>query len=256
MTAAATAKRGRSAKGTAETAELRKRTTAAGDEARRTMGQLRKNCGRTAETLSSLSSVAFRTSPGLVPWPAPGLERMARPALPREWCSPAPPTPAPALGAGSALSMVRGLPPHELAVIEAALAVLDAHLRKPGAVLGSPHAVREFLRVRLAGIEREVFGVLWLDAAHAAIGFEVLFEGTLRETAVYPRELVRRALELNAAAVILAHNHPSSTAEPSHADELVTRSCADALRLVDVRILDHLVIGWPAAVSFCERGLL
>ena len=108
----------------------------------------------------------------------------------------------------------------------------------------------------MAPRDREAFGVLFLDVQHRLIRFEVLFTGTLMQTPVYPREVVRRALALNAAAVVLAHNHPSGNPEPSPADRQLTVTLQLALRLVDVRVVDHLVIGWPGVVSFAERGLL
>jgi DNA repair protein RadC len=141
-------------------------------------------------------------------------------------------------------------------VIDAALAILSRRLREPGAVVTSPGAARELLRLHLGQCERERFGVLFLDSRHAVIGFEVLFEGTLAQTAVYPREVVRRALQLNAGAVILAHNHPSGAAAPSRADEVLTQTLKASLQLVDVRVIDHLVIGWPGVCSMAEAGLM
>jgi hypothetical protein len=153
-------------------------------------------------------------------------------------------------------SLARGLPGPEQAVIDAALAILARRVSEPGAVVNDPGATRELLRLQLAQCERERFAVLFLDAQHAAIAFEVLFEGTLTQTAIYPREVVRRALQLNACAVILAHNHPSGKAEPSRADELLTHSLRHALAMVDVRVIDHFVIGWPAMASMFELGLM
>lgn len=122
--------------------------------------------------------------------------------------------------------------------------------------LGSPGAVRDYLRLKLRDLPHEVFVGLYLDAQNRVIGDEVLFRGTLTQTSVYPREVVKRALAHNAAGLILAHNHPSGVAEPSHADEALTRALRQALALVDVRVLDHFVIAGNAAVSFAERGLL
>lgn len=141
-------------------------------------------------------------------------------------------------------------------MIDAALAILTRRLREPAAALHSAGAARELVRLHLARCERERFGVLFLDAQHAAIAWEVLFEGTVSQTAVFPREIVRRAVQLNASAVILAHNHPSGTAEPSLVDERLTAQIQQALWLIDVRVLDHLVIGWPGMVSMAERGLM
>ncbi len=125
------------------------------------------------------------------------------------------------------------------------------------ALFDSPQAVRDWLRLRLGHLPHETFCVMLLDARHRLIVAVDLFRGTLTQTSVYPREVVKLALAHNAAAVVLAHNHPSGAAEPSTADELLTRSLKDALDLVDVRVLDHFVV--PAhgqAVSFVERGLL
>jgi DNA repair protein RadC len=123
-------------------------------------------------------------------------------------------------------------------------------------VLGSPSAVRDFLRLKLRDLPHEVFVGLYLDAQNRVIGEQELFRGTLTQTSVYPREVVKSALARNAAAMILAHNHPSGVAEPSHADEALTRALRQALALVDVRVLDHFVIAGNSATSFAERGLL
>ena len=123
-------------------------------------------------------------------------------------------------------------------------------------VLTSPQAVREYLRVSLAHLEHEVFVTVFLDSQHRVIASEELFRGTLTQTSVYPREVVKRALAHNAAAVILAHNHPSGCVEPSRADEYLTQTLRQALSLVDARVLDHFVIAGNGMVSFAERGLL
>ena len=123
-------------------------------------------------------------------------------------------------------------------------------------VLTSPAAVRGLLVRRLAGLPHEVFGVLLLDAQHRLIAFVELFRGTLAQTSVYPREVVKTVLQANAAAVIFAHNHPSGVAEPSRADELLTQALKQALGLIDVRTLDHFVVAGNQTVSFAERGLL
>jgi DNA repair protein RadC len=122
--------------------------------------------------------------------------------------------------------------------------------------LSSPRAVRDDLRLALAGREQEVFMVLLLDAQHRVIASEELFRGTLTQTSVYPREVVKCALKHNAAAVIFAHNHPSGVAEPSHADEILTRSLKTALALVDIQVLDHFIVAGTRTLSFAERGLL
>jgi DNA repair protein RadC len=122
--------------------------------------------------------------------------------------------------------------------------------------LSSPQDTRRFLRARLRGYPHEVFACLFLDNRHRVISFDELFHGTIDSASVHPREVVRRALKHNAAAVILAHNHPSGVAEPSNSDRAITRRLMEALALIDVRVLDHLVIGDADAVSFAERGLL
>jgi len=123
-------------------------------------------------------------------------------------------------------------------------------------VLENPKAVREYLAVHYAGHEREVFSCLFLDNRHRLIVVEEMFLGTVDGASVHPREVVKRALRLNAVAVILAHNHPSGVAEPSQADEMITARLRDALALVDIRVLDHLVVGGTTVTSFLERGLL
>lgn len=141
------------------------------------------------------------------------------------------------------------------AALELARRHLEAGLAR-GTVLRNPDDTRRYLLARLRGHRREVFACLFLDTRHRIIAYEELFFGTLAAASVHPREVVRRALELQAAALILAHNHPSGVAEPSRADESLTRRLREALDLVDVRVLDHLVIGDREAVSLAERGLL
>src|SRR3989344_3098875 len=125
-----------------------------------------------------------------------------------------------------------------------------------GEALSSTADTRQFLQAQLRDRQNEVFCVLFLDNRHRVLVFEELFQGTLNGTAVYPREIVKRALRHNAAAVILVHNHPSGVAEPSRADELLTNRLKEALSLVDIRLLDHLVVGDGETVSFSERGLI
>jgi DNA repair protein RadC len=122
--------------------------------------------------------------------------------------------------------------------------------------LGSTRDTKDYLQAQLRDRKNEVFCVLFLDNRHRVLAFEELFQGTLNGTVVYPREIVKRALKHNAAAVILVHNHPSGVAEPSRADELLTTRLKEALTLVDIRLLDHLVVGDGEMVSFSERGLL
>ncbi|MBT9608754.1 DNA repair protein RadC [Aquabacterium sp.] len=153
-------------------------------------------------------------------------------------------------------AIASAIAPHEDAVIQAAMAILKARMTVPGCALSSPHVVRDFLLLQMAGLDREVFGVVFLNAQHQVIAFEVMFQGTLTQTSVYPREVLRAALKHNAAAVILAHNHPSGVITPSRADELLTQTLKSALAMVDVRVLDHMVCGHGSAYSFAEHGLL
>ena len=132
---------------------------------------------------------------------------------------------------------------------------LAAELQE-GINLSSPTAVRDFLRLSIQNRQVEVFVGLFLDAQNRVIAVEELFSGTLTQTSVFPREIVRRALHHNAAGVIFAHNHPSGLAEPSHADETLTQALKEALALIDVRVLDHFVVGRGVPLSFSERGLL
>ena len=133
---------------------------------------------------------------------------------------------------------------------------LIAEELRAGDALTSPHAVKDYLRLHFAGQERESFVVLFLDSQHRLLIAEELFRGTLAQTAVHPREVVKQALLHNCAAVILAHNHPSGVAEPSRADELLTQALKHALGTVDIRVLDHFVVAGSAAVSLAERGLV
>ena len=120
----------------------------------------------------------------------------------------------------------------------------------------SPQAVRDYLRTRLACLPHEVFACMFLDSQHRVIACEELFRGTLAQTSVYPREIVKLVLQDNAAAAIFAHNHPSGVAEPGRADELLTQTLKQTLALIDVRVLDHFVVAGSRTVSFAERGLL
>ena len=140
-------------------------------------------------------------------------------------------------------------------IIQRALRILSDRIRT-GAPLNSPSAVREYLRLSLAGREHEVFICLFLDAQNRVIEVNEMFRGTLTQTSVYPREVVKAALKCNAGAVVFAHNHPSGVAEPSHADETLTSSLKQALALVDVRVLDHMIVAGAGVLSFAERGLL
>lgn len=159
----------------------------------------------------------------------------------------------------SDLRRVKGLGTAKAAQLAAVLELARRTLReelRAGDALTTPGAVRDYLRLALGGRAHEVFVCVHLDAQHRVLGAEELFRGTLTQTSVYPREVVKAALAANAAAVIFAHNHPSGVAQPSQADELLTRQLREALALVDVRVLDHFVIAGNQALSFAERGLL
>jgi DNA repair protein RadC len=141
------------------------------------------------------------------------------------------------------------------AVLELSRRALKEELQR-GDALNSPRMVRDYLQLLLGGRHQEVFLVLFLDTQHRVIATEELFHGTLSQTSVYPREVVKRALAHNAAAVILAHNHPSGVAEPSQSDQLLTDALKQALGLVDVRVLDHFVVAAGRTLSFAEKGLI
>ena len=142
------------------------------------------------------------------------------------------------------------------AVLEMARRALAEPMKERDA-FSTPSAVRDYLRLHLAGYLHEVFFALWLDSQHRLLATEELFRGTLAQTSVYPREVVKRALTHNAAAVVFAHNHPSGVAEPSSADEALTQSLKHSLALIDVRVLDHFIVaGQSQPLSFAERGLI
>lgn len=140
-------------------------------------------------------------------------------------------------------------------IVAAAKAILDKRIGRRHAI-GSPEVAKDYLVVKMGAYDREVFSVMFLDAQNRVIDCREMFQGTLTQTAVYPREVVKLALSLNAASLILAHNHPSGVAEPSRADEALTQTLRAALALVDVRVLDHMVVAGGSVVSFAERGLL
>lgn len=140
-------------------------------------------------------------------------------------------------------------------ILAAATKVMEKRVRY-GTVFDSPNAVKDYLRFSIGGEQREHFKVLFLDSQHRLIDAIVMFSGTLSQTSVYPREVVKKALELNAGAVIFCHNHPSGSVEPSRADEHLTNSLKTALQFVDVRVLDHIVVSPVGTCSLAERGLL
>jgi DNA repair protein RadC len=163
------------------------------------------------------------------------------------------------LSAGAALLDIKGLGQAKTAQFAAAIELARRAMREQmssRSALTSPGAVRDYLRLSLAHLQHEVFVCIWLDAQHKVVGTEEAFRGTLTQTSVYPREIVKKALARNAAAVIFAHNHPSGVAQPSQADELLTRNLREALGLVEVKVLDHFIVAGNQAISFAERGLL
>ena len=154
---------------------------------------------------------------------------------------------------------IKGLGPAKRAELAAVIELARRALAQELAVrpvFDQPAKVKDYLQLQLGNLPHEVFAVMFLDATHRLIRLDEMFRGTLTQTSVYPREIVKRALERQAAAVILAHNHPSGVAEPSRADEFLTQTLKSALALVDVRVLDHLVVGQGSVISFAERGLL
>lgn len=149
----------------------------------------------------------------------------------------------------------RYLPASADQILDAARQVIDQKMQR-GAAFTSPLLVKEYLVTKLSGFEHEVFAVLFLDSQHRLIEYVEMFRGTIDSASVYPREVVKEALMLNAAAVIISHNHPSGNPEPSSADKALTQRLKETLALVDVRTLDHIVVGGADTTSFAERGLL
>jgi len=141
-------------------------------------------------------------------------------------------------------------------IIQQALVILNELLRQPEHALTSPSDTRDFLSLKLAKLEHEVFACIFLDNRHRVIAYEQLFRGTIDGASIHPREVVKTALKHNAAAVIFAHNHPSGVAEPSQSDLAITRRLNDALALVDIRVLDHFIVGSKEVLSFAERGVI
>jgi DNA repair protein RadC len=157
------------------------------------------------------------------------------------------------------LGRVKGLGPAKRAEIAAVVEMARRALAQPlrtAPVFDAPQRVKDYVGLHLGTRAQEVFAVLFLDGQHRLLALEEMFQGSLSQTSVYPREVVKRALALNAGAVILAHNHPSGVAEPSRADEHLTQTLKSALQLVDVRVLDHMIVGQGVVTSLAERGLL
>jgi DNA repair protein RadC len=158
-----------------------------------------------------------------------------------------------------ALRQIKGLGPAKRAEVVAVLELARRALEQPlhnKPVFDSPQAVRQYLQLQLGARPHEVFAVMFLDSQHRLIALEEMFRGTLSQTSVYPREVVMRSLSLNAAAVVLAHNHPSGSTQPSRADQALTQTLKSALALVDVRVLDHFVVTSAQTLSMAEQGLL
>ncbi|EOU3094429.1 DNA repair protein RadC [Yersinia enterocolitica] len=151
---------------------------------------------------------------------------------------------------------VAEMSPSEQRTVRRALNLLAKQLREPGVAFTSTHVTRDWLRLQKSTLAREEFTVLFLDNQNRLIAYETLFKGTINSTEVHPREVVKAALRHNSAAVLLAHNHPSGHAEPSQADRQITDRLVSALGLVDVKVLDHLIVGGLDIVSFSERGWL
>lgn len=141
-------------------------------------------------------------------------------------------------------------------IIAEALRILEARFTRAGPIFDSPQSVKSYCMLELGSLEHEVFGCMFLDSQHRLIEFRRMFTGTLAQTSVYPREVVKAALACNAGAVIFTHNHPSGSTEPSRADEHLTSTLKAALALVDVRVIDHMVVSATGCTSFAERGLL
>ena len=145
---------------------------------------------------------------------------------------------------------------HEDWIIHQAITLLEQRIFKAGPMLNSPTTVRDYLHLKLVGEPNEVFAVVFLDTQHQVLAYEPMFKGTIDQTSVYPRVVVQRALALNASAAILAHQHPSGVTEPSSADRALTDRLKAALTMVDVRVVDHFIVGKGTPYSFAESGLL
>lgn len=145
---------------------------------------------------------------------------------------------------------------HEDWIIQQAIVLLEKRVFKAGPYLTGPAAVRDYLRLKLVAEPNEVFAVVFMNSMHEVLAYEPMFKGTVHSTTVHARPIVQRALELNAAAVVLAHQHPSGTTEPSNVDRMLTQHLQAALALIDVKVLDHVIVGLGTPYSFAESGLL
>ena len=141
-------------------------------------------------------------------------------------------------------------------IINQALNILESNLQKPDCVITKPEDANAYLKLKLSTLEYETFGVMFLNTQHGLIRLQEMFRGSINSATVYPREVVKAALHFNAAAVILTHNHPSGVSEPSQADRHITQRLVDALGLIDVRVLDHIIVGGNETYSFAEHHLL
>ena len=159
-------------------------------------------------------------------------------------------------GEAASGAWLRSLRARERATVQRALAILGTVLADGREVFDSADAVKAYLRLHLAGEPAEHFALLFLDSQHRAIAFERMFSGTLTQASIYPREVMLAALRHNAAAVILAHNHPSGNVQPSRADEALTQTLKTALALMDIRVLDHVIVAPGQALSMAEKGLV
>lgn len=144
----------------------------------------------------------------------------------------------------------------EQAIINSAVSILESKIISSEWTMTSPQNVKSFLKLKLASHDHELFAVIFLTNQHQVISFETMFRGTINAASVYPREVVKRALEVNSSAVIFAHNHPSDSLQPSDADKVLTKRLKDGLDLVDIRVLDHLIVTKTGIFSFAEEGLL
>jgi len=144
----------------------------------------------------------------------------------------------------------------EQEIINQALTILETRLHQPDVIITETTDATDYLKLQFAGLEHESFRVMLLNNQHGLIQLKELFRGTISTAMIYPREVVKAALEFNAAAVIFTHNHPSGTCDPSQADKRITQHLVDALKLIDVRVLDHIVLGGNETYSFAQHGLL
>lgn len=183
--------------------------------------------------------------------------RTPRPAAPSPKARVQAHEPIPAYGLGDGVLTFRhGLRARERGVLDRAIEIVSRCLRQPGYVLASPDAVKQYIYLQLAGEKSERFAVMFFDFQNRIIAFEILFTGTTNQTSVYPREVALAALAHGAASAVIAHNHPSGSVQPSPADEGLTQTLKAALALVDVRLLDHIIVGRTGALSMAERGLM